>query len=510
MNKKILSGFAVSLLTLSFASVASALTVPSTAYSNAAGGVLRDITTGAIIIYTAGNDVPLGSNVPNGQPGVAAQPIPKFSAINTPLWISQNGPAQIGDDLVVHGLGDFRMGIANMTPGAAGAVNSVKIYDEVEILGNSNEVGNLRVSGGLVVYGSAGAALNRITGDLQLNGTTMYNRGSDILLTTGSLISGPGTIAIGADDGSSRHQITGHINLLGSLDSSGPLTVTQDWIHTNGNLVNIDRAISGVDVTNGTIIGHNSNLVLTGGDTGGADVTIGTEGHNDDSNRVKIFAQMALLDARQTIDLVSPNTTITGNVRIQQSNNANHIRISNGRVTTSSDVDVGRNLTVGVVSGGYVSIGRATENGGARTNDINMYARNIYMKSENGLHVEGGDSSIDGTLTVDEVKVQIIDTESIGVFYSKTSGESASLPAGASTAWSAPVTDSCTDGDKLLSCSVVFDGNTPPANGMWYIRPVDASHTCSLVIKRILPQAGTFNARPRVQCFSPDIPQQQQ
>ncbi|MBP9717715.1 hypothetical protein KBD59_00250 [Candidatus Gracilibacteria bacterium] len=491
------------------------VTVPASPYSNIAGQVLRDVTGGAVVIQPGGN-ISLGSTTPNGAPGAATQPVPRFSAINAPIWINQNGPAQVGDDLMVQGLGDFRMGITNTTPGVPGAVNPLRIYDEVEIIGNNNESGNLRVTGGLSVSGqsngNAGAVPNRITGDLTLRGAVNLSLGSDLLLSSGSLLSGPGTMVIGAADGSSRHQITGSLNLLGSMQTSGTLEVTQDWVRVEGSALN--RQVAGVGVTNGTISGNNANLELLGGDTGGANVIIGTEGTNNDSNRVRIFAQTALLDAKNSLDIISASTHITSNVVIQESNNATNVRIDNGMVTTTSDVNVGRNLTVGTTNGGFVTIGRAADNGVKRLNEINMYAGNIYMLSEKGLHVEGGNSSIDGTLDVDDITVQSmtansISAGSIGTFYSVTSGASAVLPAGASTAWSAPVTRDCTAGDKLLSCSVVFDDDTPPANGLWYIRPVDGQQRCSLMTKRIIAQAGTFNARPRAQCFSPDIPQQQ-
>lgn len=81
-------------------------------------GGLTDRDNSPSVNLDAGIDI-VSTNAggrPSGTPGAATQPLPQFSGINAPIWISANGPAQIFDDLVVEGVLDARVGFVNSGP----------------------------------------------------------------------------------------------------------------------------------------------------------------------------------------------------------------------------------------------------------------------------------------------------------------------------------------------------------------------------------------------------------
>ncbi|MBI2638174.1 hypothetical protein HYW83_01140 [Candidatus Peregrinibacteria bacterium] len=63
--------------------------------------------------------VTVGNNTPGASPGTPSQPVPHFSALNSPVWVSTQGPAQIVDDLIIFGLTEVKGGLINN--GAVGA-----------------------------------------------------------------------------------------------------------------------------------------------------------------------------------------------------------------------------------------------------------------------------------------------------------------------------------------------------------------------------------------------------
>lgn len=78
----------------------------------------RDVIAveGGAVDVSAG--VTVGTNRPAASPGTPSQPVPQFSAVNTPVWVNSQGPAQIVDDLIVYGLTEVKGGLINNGGGA--------------------------------------------------------------------------------------------------------------------------------------------------------------------------------------------------------------------------------------------------------------------------------------------------------------------------------------------------------------------------------------------------------
>lgn len=176
------------------------VTVPSSAYSD---GYLRIIQNGSVVIRS-GDVISLGSARPEGDPGSTVPPLPKFSGINTPLLVSQDGPVHVGDDVVILGLTDARLGITNKKqeenvdadadPQEVVPNYPVRIYDDLVVSGNgAREPGNVTISGtltaGPVNVGTVGG-LSQITGNVRIIGGNV-TVGGEATITGRTIQQGP-------------------------------------------------------------------------------------------------------------------------------------------------------------------------------------------------------------------------------------------------------------------------------------------------------------------------------
>ncbi|PIQ78018.1 hypothetical protein COV82_02115 [Candidatus Peregrinibacteria bacterium CG11_big_fil_rev_8_21_14_0_20_46_8] len=79
-----------------------------------AQGSIRPLQSGG---FDFSSGVQLGPFTPQGSRNPANYGVlPSFAGINAPVWLSEQGPAQIADDLVVHGIVDVGSGFINSTP----------------------------------------------------------------------------------------------------------------------------------------------------------------------------------------------------------------------------------------------------------------------------------------------------------------------------------------------------------------------------------------------------------
>lgn len=113
-----------------------------------------------------------GSNAPSATtatPGSGSRPIPTFSAISSPVWVTTPGNSvQVGNDITLYGIVDSRQGIKNSNNSETGS-SIVNVYDDLYVAGNGvAEPGNLTFDGALI--GNNAGANNQISGNLTVAG----------------------------------------------------------------------------------------------------------------------------------------------------------------------------------------------------------------------------------------------------------------------------------------------------------------------------------------------------
>lgn len=184
--------------------------VPAPAPAASASGVVREIQSGAVNVASG---VEVSTN-PNAKPGSSnAQPLPTFSGVSAPLWVSTSGPAQVADDLVIYGLTDLKNGFINTAQAAsstaaapiAPTLTPVTVYDNLYISGNTStsEAGNLYLNG----------SINNLNGNINLipaGGATKQT----VIITGSQEVSGK--LNVGDDT-----QLTSNLNVLGDTQVLG-------------------------------------------------------------------------------------------------------------------------------------------------------------------------------------------------------------------------------------------------------------------------------------------------
>ncbi|PIQ78017.1 hypothetical protein COV82_02110 [Candidatus Peregrinibacteria bacterium CG11_big_fil_rev_8_21_14_0_20_46_8] len=218
--------------------LASAQTAPSTRVGlpdpALAGSAVRNLENDPAN-FSLANGIQLGPNTPagTGTPGSANQPLPSFSGINAPVWVNENGPVHVADDLILHGLNDFRQGIvssqaftppappafAQTTPPASAPApgSPLVIYDDIYVYGNSaQEPGNFFATGGVYVGGTISSPqplnIGQAGNDHQIRGNVRV-AGGNLAVSGDATVNGP--ITVGTPGNQSQITINGSLRVNG-------------------------------------------------------------------------------------------------------------------------------------------------------------------------------------------------------------------------------------------------------------------------------------------------------
>ncbi len=228
--------------------------IPAPAPAADANGVVRNIQGGAVNVSSG---VEVATN-PNATPGTSSsQPLPTFSGVSAPLWVSSNGPAQVVDDLVVYGLTDLKNGFIN-TAQAAGStaaaplfpsLTPVTVYDNLYVSGNTStsEAGNLYLNG----------SINNLNGNINLIPAGDATKRT-VVITGSEQVSGK--LNVGGDT-----QVAGNLSVLGSTQVLG---LAADTVTTNDAVVSNTFAVNGTTTLKNTMVNGNGMvkgiLIITG------------------------------------------------------------------------------------------------------------------------------------------------------------------------------------------------------------------------------------------------------
>lgn len=290
-------------LGVSFYGVVSAnIQLPDPAFN---AGVTRDPENG-VVDPTKISD---GPNKPTNPPGGDGNVIPSFSAINLPVITNKNGPVQVSDDLVVHGMTDVQEGIINGKGG-----DPVQIWDDVEVRGNGVETGNIMLGGEISslngVVTIAGAA--KVKEGLAVGSLQVKKGGGDTTfqIDANGLISNPnaGLVTIAdALEVQNNLEVAGWVNSQNSI-VQGNLEVNQDALIRGG----LDIQFGNLNVASGdlqVVVGTTTLNKLTV--SGGAIVSNGLDvsGQAEFKGDVSLSSAGSLLDVSGKIKA----TEIKGN-----------------------------------------------------------------------------------------------------------------------------------------------------------------------------------------------------
>lgn len=174
---------------------------------------LRTFTTGGVDLRI-GDVLELNANNPSSTPG-DNQPLPKFSGVNTPVILSENGPVNIADDAIAHGFIDIHGGIVN--------TDYIGRHDRLcaDCDDNIDEI----IQQPVIILDDV--AINNGTeggGELRVNGQIHSQTG----ISTNGYVSAQDSLTAGKVGSTS--QITGSLNIVG-----GNVTIT-GTTRTLGNL----------------------------------------------------------------------------------------------------------------------------------------------------------------------------------------------------------------------------------------------------------------------------------
>lgn len=475
-----------------------------------ANGV-RDIQGGAISVSEG---VTLIENLPTDSPGSDTQPLPSFSGINTPVWISEQGPVQIVDDAILWGLNDVRVGLINNGTSTTTAATFDGSRSTADISTPGFIKSLIPTARAQAASGQQEPQTTQTTASINLHPVTIY----DDLLVNGNGASEPGEI-----------RANGVIQAGAGITSTGQIQSTGDLTILDGNLTVDGNAVIGtfadpkqIMVTGGTTLLGNVAIGLPETPKGLAlygDLAI--EGNTTSYGDVQIGLPSSLGHKTLTVNgttTVNGNSLLGGGVLIGTIADPKGIRVTGdttllgnlliGLPSTPKQVTLSGNL---IITGTTTSYGDITIGTASNHKTLNVYGSvgaNMLRGAELAVM---NDATILENLTVGSATSAAIETltvygdikgTQIGAFHVRTSDAKLITSNIIDDDWptTATASKSCLSGEIILSCSGFFDPG--PRAGQRAEFDSKINGTVCEVRARTSPLAASVRAQ--AVCFDPN------